>query len=85
MEGGSSDDGQLQTSNQPGTSNQQLDMAPVQPTQPARTRVGRKSTRMAKLTLRNSAKVKILFDNRRFMPIGPNKGIIDNWMTTTTK
>ncbi|KAL3646024.1 hypothetical protein CASFOL_011204 [Castilleja foliolosa] len=79
MEGGSRDNGQLPPSNQPGSSTHQIDIAPVQPTQPARTRVGRKSTCIAKLTLRNSDKVKILFDNRRFMPIGPNKGISDNW------
>ncbi|KAL3652467.1 hypothetical protein CASFOL_002148 [Castilleja foliolosa] len=76
MECGIGDDGLLPPSDLPGTSAQQVDIPSAQQT---RTRVGRKLTRMAKLTLRNSDKVKVLFDSRRCMPIGPNKAITDNW------
>ncbi|KAL3648762.1 hypothetical protein CASFOL_005165 [Castilleja foliolosa] len=34
---------------------------------------------MAKMTLRNPNKTKVLFETRRFMPIGPNKMCSDNW------
>ncbi|KAL3638082.1 Proteasome subunit beta type-3 [Castilleja foliolosa] len=43
------------------------------------TRRARKPTRMAKLTLRYPGKVKIVFDSRRFMAIGPQKKITDNF------
>ncbi|KAL3622973.1 Proteasome subunit beta type-3 [Castilleja foliolosa] len=43
------------------------------------TRRARKPTRMARLTLRYPGKVKIVFDSRRLMAIGPQKKIIDNF------
>ncbi|KAL3638249.1 hypothetical protein CASFOL_017620 [Castilleja foliolosa] len=73
MEGVIGDDVQLQVSDQPDTS--ALPGTSKQKT----SRIGRKSTRMAKMTLRNPNKVKVLFDNRRFMPIGPTKINMDNW------
>ncbi|KAL3622895.1 Proteasome subunit beta type-3 [Castilleja foliolosa] len=58
---------------------------PLQPSQPKtsvqpiRTRCARKPTRMAKLTLRYPGKVKIQFDSRWLMAVGPKKKIIDNF------
>ncbi|KAL3646709.1 Proteasome subunit beta type-3 [Castilleja foliolosa] len=53
---------------------------PEQPVvQPIRTRRARKPTRMARLTLRYPGKVKIVFDTRRLMAVGPQKKIIDNF------
>ncbi|KAL3652846.1 hypothetical protein CASFOL_002527 [Castilleja foliolosa] len=43
------------------------------------TRRARKATRMAKLTLRFPGKVKIVFDSRRLMAIGPKKKTVDNF------
>ncbi|KAL3637653.1 hypothetical protein CASFOL_018524 [Castilleja foliolosa] len=43
------------------------------------TRRARKSTHMERLTLRYPGKVKIVFDSRRLMAIGPQKKIIDNF------
>ncbi|KAL3617165.1 hypothetical protein CASFOL_038912 [Castilleja foliolosa] len=79
MEGGAGDDRQLPLSDQPGTS-AQIAVASVQPAnQLARTRVGRKPTRMARMTTRNPNKTKVLFDKNRLMPTGPNKTNNDNW------
>ncbi|KAL3614452.1 hypothetical protein CASFOL_041538 [Castilleja foliolosa] len=74
MEAGTGDGGQNHPSDQPDTPAQQ-----AMPVQPTRTRVGRKLTRMARMTTRNSDKIKILFENSRFMPIGPKKTNFDNW------
>ncbi|KAL3655276.1 hypothetical protein CASFOL_001062 [Castilleja foliolosa] len=69
---------QLTVPDQPGASSQQ-GTAQQGIVQATRTRAGRKSTRMAKMTLQNPNKTKVVFDNRRFMPIGPNKISCDNW------
>ncbi|KAL3629066.1 Proteasome subunit beta type-3 [Castilleja foliolosa] len=75
---------QCQPDTQPGVSGNPNSMAVVsgQPDSlvaPIRTRRARKPTRMARLTLRYPGKVKILFDSRRLMAIGPNKKIVDNF------
>ncbi|KAL3621735.1 hypothetical protein CASFOL_034395 [Castilleja foliolosa] len=70
MEG--NNDGQPGVSEQPYTT--------VQPSvEPKRSRRARKPTRMAMLTLRCPGKVKILFDSRRLMAIGPRKKITDSF------
>ncbi|KAL3628096.1 Proteasome subunit beta type-3 [Castilleja foliolosa] len=70
MEG--NNDGQPGVSEQPDTT--------VQPSvEPKRSRCARKPTRMARLTLRCPGKVKILFDSRRLMAIGPRKKITDSF------
>ncbi|KAL3618844.1 Proteasome subunit beta type-3 [Castilleja foliolosa] len=70
MEG--DNDGQPGVSEQPNTV--------VQPSvEPIRTRRSRKATRMARLTLRQPGKVKILFDSRRIMAVGPKKKITDSF------
>ncbi|KAL3619762.1 Proteasome subunit beta type-3 [Castilleja foliolosa] len=70
MEG--DNDGQPGVSEQPNTV--------VQPSvEPIRTRRARKATRMARLTLRQPGKVKILFDSRRLMAVGPKKKITDSF------
>ncbi|KAL3634191.1 hypothetical protein CASFOL_021245 [Castilleja foliolosa] len=75
MEGGIGDDGQLPPSEQLGSSSQQIvTQKSVQP--PRRVR---KPTRMAKMIMRNPDKMKIIFDNRRLMPCGPDKTSTDNW------
>ncbi|KAL3618469.1 hypothetical protein CASFOL_037551 [Castilleja foliolosa] len=68
MEGETENDGQPGLCEQPGTS-----------VEPVPKRRARKPTRMARLTLRYPGKVKILFDLRRFMAIGPRKKITDNF------
>ncbi|KAL3619152.1 Proteasome subunit beta type-3 [Castilleja foliolosa] len=73
---GVGNDGQQGISGQPGPSQ------PGQPEtaiEPIPTRRARKPTRMARLTLRFPGKVKIQFDSRRFMAVGPKKKIIDNF------
>ncbi|KAL3654683.1 Proteasome subunit beta type-3 [Castilleja foliolosa] len=75
---------QCQPDTQPGVSGNPNSTAVVsgQPDSlvaPIRTRRARKPTRMARLTLRYPGKVKILFDSRRLMAIGPKKKIVDNF------
>ncbi|KAL3628017.1 Proteasome subunit beta type-3 [Castilleja foliolosa] len=65
---GNDNAGQPSVSEQPGTL-----------AEPVPTRRARKPTRMARLTLRYPGKVKILFDSRRFMAVGPKKTITDNF------
>ncbi|KAL3639231.1 Proteasome subunit beta type-3 [Castilleja foliolosa] len=72
MEGGSDNAGQPSLSEQPAEQ-------PGTSAEPIRTRRPRKPTRMARLTLRYPGKVKIVFDSRRFMAIGPKKKITDNF------
>ncbi|KAL3654931.1 Proteasome subunit beta type-3 [Castilleja foliolosa] len=91
MEGGNGGDGQqsvsralqIHPSDEQGTTIQQAPGTSVQqaaePVKPSRSRVGRKSTRMARMTTRNPNKVRLLFDNRLLMPIGPSKMNMDNW------
>ncbi|KAL3646982.1 hypothetical protein CASFOL_009154 [Castilleja foliolosa] len=78
MEGGIGDDGQRPPSEQPSSSAQQVETQ-NKDVQPPRPRVGRKPTRMSKMIMRNPQKMKIIFDNRRLMPCGPEKTNIDNW------
>ncbi|KAL3648206.1 hypothetical protein CASFOL_007630 [Castilleja foliolosa] len=78
MEGGIGDDGQRPPSEQPSSSAQQVETQ-NKDVQPPRPRVGRKPTRMSKMIMRNPHKMKIIFDNRRLMPCGPEKTNIDNW------
>ncbi|KAL3619574.1 Proteasome subunit beta type-3 [Castilleja foliolosa] len=68
---GQPNDGQL---TQTGTSEQPNTMV-----EPTRSRRARKPTRMARLTLLYPGKVKILFDSRRLMAIGPKKKIVDGF------
>ncbi|KAL3644313.1 hypothetical protein CASFOL_012245 [Castilleja foliolosa] len=78
MEGGIGDDGQRPPSEQPSSSAQQV-QTQNKDVQPPRPRVGRKSTRMSKMIMRNPEKMKIIFENRRLMLCGPEKTNIDNW------
>ncbi|KAL3646084.1 Proteasome subunit beta type-3 [Castilleja foliolosa] len=73
MEGETENDGQLGLP-EPGLCEQ-----PSTSVEPFPKRRARKPTRMARLTLRYPGKVKILFDLRRFMAIGPRKKITDNF------
>ncbi|KAL3643464.1 Proteasome subunit beta type-3 [Castilleja foliolosa] len=68
------DDGQPSIPGQTGHTGQ-----PDALVEPIPTRRKRKPTRMARLTLRFPGKVKILFDTRRLMAVGPKKKIIDNF------
>ncbi|KAL3621969.1 hypothetical protein CASFOL_034165 [Castilleja foliolosa] len=83
MEGGNGGDGQIHPSDEQGTTIQQAPGTSVQqaaePVKPSRSRVGRNSTRMSRMTTRNPNKVRLLFDNRLLMPIGPSKMNMDNW------
>ncbi|KAL3652673.1 Proteasome subunit beta type-3 [Castilleja foliolosa] len=66
------------TNGQPSVSEQPNTM--VQPSvESKRIQRARKATRMARLTLRCPGKVKILFDSRRLMTIGPKKKITDSF------
>ncbi|KAL3628515.1 hypothetical protein CASFOL_027561 [Castilleja foliolosa] len=76
MEGGSDNAGQPSLSEQPAEKPAEQ---PGTSAEPIRTRRPRKPTRMARLTLRYPGKVKIVFDSRRFMAIGPKKKITDNF------
>ncbi|KAL3654516.1 Proteasome subunit beta type-3 [Castilleja foliolosa] len=78
---GVGNEGQVDISGQPGQTGQPGEH-PVEPgalVEQTRTRCPRKPTRMARLTLRFPGKVKIQFDSRRLMAIGPKKKIIDNF------
>ncbi|KAL3646948.1 hypothetical protein CASFOL_009492 [Castilleja foliolosa] len=72
-------EGETENDGQPGLPEPGLCEQPGTSVEPVPKRRARKPTRMARLTLRYPGKVKILFDLRRFMAIGPRKKITDNF------